>query len=96
MAEKHPHPPHDHLDRLSTEQLEALLRADLADPGQSKESVIFHILNVLEQREQKAPTGRLPDADQAWTEFKQFYDVPEGEGQTLYPTDNPLGDSKDD
>ncbi|MGM9564476.1 hypothetical protein [Evtepia sp.] len=96
MAEKHPHPPHDHLDRLSTEQLEVLLRADLADPDQSKEAVIFHILNVLEQREQKAPTGRLPDADQAWTEFKQFYDIPEGESQTLYPTDGPQGDSEDD
>ena len=85
MAEKHPHPPHDHLDRLSTEQLEVLLRADLADPDQSNEEAIFHILDVMEQREKENPTGRLPDADQAWAEFKQFYDIPEGEGQSLYP-----------
>ena len=70
---------------MRTEQLEELLRADLDSPDQSNEEAIFHILDVMEQREKENPTGRLPDADQAWAEFKQFYDIPEGEGQSLYP-----------
>lgn len=85
MAKNYPYETYTDLDRLTTEQLEELLRADLDAPDQSNEAVIFHILEVIEQREKENPTGRLPDADQAWAEFKQFYDIPEGEGQSLYP-----------
>lgn len=85
MAKNNQYETYTDLDRLSTEQLEELLRADLDSPDQSNEAVIFHILEVIEQREKENPTGRLPVADQAWAEFKQFYDIPEGEGQSLYP-----------
>lgn len=85
MAENNRYGTYAYLDQVRTEQLEELLRADLDSPDQSNEEAIFHILEVMEQREKENPTGRLPDADQAWAEFKQFYDIPEGEGQSLYP-----------
>ena len=85
MAENNRYGTYAYLDQVRTEQLEELLRADLDSPDQSNEEAIFHILDVMEQREKENPTGRLPDADQAWAEFKQFYDITEGEGQSLYP-----------
>lgn len=72
------------LDRFSTEQLEDLLRADLIVSDQSNEEVVFRILEILEQRERKQPTGRLPDTKQSWAEFQQYYNVPEGEETSLY------------
>ena len=61
-----------YLNRLSTEQLEELLRMDMemAEPG--NEDVVFHILEVIEQREDEHPTGRIPDVDKAWAEFHIF------------------------
>lgn len=49
-----------YLNRLSTEQLEELLRMDMemAEPG--NEDVVFHILEVIERREDEHPTGRIP------------------------------------
>lgn len=76
---------YEHLDRLSTEQLEELLRADLSAPDQGNEETIFHILRLMKQREQEAPTGRLPDVGQAWADFQQYYEIPEGKDQALYP-----------
>ena len=74
-----------YLEQLSTEQLEDILRADLASEDQENDEAVFHILEVLEKREKENPTGRLPDTDQAWKEFQQYYNIPEGEGQSLYP-----------
>lgn len=85
MAKKNQNETYSYLDRLSTEQLEELLRADLASPDQNNEAVIFHILEIMEKREKENPTGRLPDIDQAWADFQQYYEIPEGEGQSLYP-----------
>ena len=31
---------------------------------------------------------RLPDTDQAWQEFQKYYNIPEGEGESLYPIRN--------
>lgn len=86
MADNKQHEFYASLDRLSTEQLEELLRADLSSPDQNNEELIFYILEVMEQREREQPTGRLPDAHEAWAEFKEYYDIPEGEGQSLYPS----------
>lgn len=75
-------------DQLSTEQLEDILRADIASPNQMNDEAVFHILEVLEKREKENPSGRLPDVDQAWQEFQKYYNIPEGEGQSLYPIRN--------
>lgn len=75
-----------YLDQLSTERLETLLRADIESPDNKNDEVVFHILEVMKKREQENPTGRLVDVDEAWAEFQQYYNVPEGEGLSLYPT----------
>ena len=74
-----------YLNRLSTEQLEELLRADMEASKSGNDEVVFHILEVIEQRENQQPTGRIPDMEEAWEEFQREYDLPEGEGMSLYP-----------
>ena len=74
-----------YLDQLSTEQLEELLRADVDSNDPGTEEVILHILEVIEKREQVSPTGRLADTNAAWEEFQKYYNIPEGNGQPLYP-----------
>lgn len=83
-----------YLDRLSTEQLEELLRADIESPENSDEGVIFHILEVIEQRKQMDSAETLPNVDLAWKEFQQYYNVPEGKDQSLYPF-NPIANNSD-
>ena len=74
-----------YLNRLSTEQLEELLRADMEASKPGNDEVVFHILEVIAQRENQQPTGRIPDVEEAWKEFQREYDLPEGEGMSLYP-----------
>lgn len=85
MVNKNQYGSDAYLEQLSTEQLEDILRADLASEDQENDEAVFHILEVLEKREKENPSGRLPDTDQAWKEFQQYYNIPEGEGQSLYP-----------
>ena len=74
-----------YLNRLSTEQLEELLRADMEASKPGNDEAVFHILEVIAQRENQQPTGRIPDVEEAWKEFQREYDLPEGEGMSLYP-----------
>ncbi len=76
-----------HLDKLSTETLEALLCADIESPDNDNDETVLHILEVIEQREKEHPTGRLSDVDKMWAEFQQHYNTPEGRGLSLYPVD---------
>lgn len=75
-----------YLDQLSTEQLEELLRVDFETDGSDNDGAIFHILEVIEKRERENPTGRLPDMERFWENFQRYYNIPEGEGCSLYPT----------
>ena len=84
-----------YLNRLSTEQLEELLRMDMEESKPGNEDVVFHILEVIEQRENEHPTGRIPDVDKAWAEFQEYYNVPEGADASLYPCETePDGSSE--
>ena len=56
---------------------------EASKPG--NDEAVFHILEVIEQRENQQPTGRIPDVEEAWKEFQREYDLPEGEGMSLYP-----------
>lgn len=89
MANNEQYGSDDSLDQLSMEQLEDFLRADLTAPGRENEHTVFHILELMEQREKEAPSGRLPDVDQAWSEFQTYYNIPEGEDMSLYPVRTP-------
>lgn len=86
MAKKSACEKYGYLDRLSTEQLEELLRADFESDEDSNVDVIFHILEVIEKRERGNPTGQLPDTKMAWEEFQQYYNIPEGDSVQLYPS----------
>lgn len=88
MVNKNEYESGTYWDQLSTEQLEDILRADLASEDQENDETVFHILEVLEKREKENPSGRLPDTDQAWQEFQKYYNIPEGEGESLYPIRN--------
>jgi hypothetical protein len=77
-----------HLDKLSTETLEALLYADIESPDNDNDETVLHILEVIEQREKEHPTGRLSDVDKMWAEFQQYYNTPEGRGLSLYPMED--------
>lgn len=88
MVNKNEYESGTYWDQLSTEQLEDILRADIASPNQMNDETVFHILEVLEKREKENPSGRLPDTDQAWQEFQKYYNIPEGEGESLYPIRN--------
>ena len=88
MVNKNEYESGTYWDQLSTEQLEDILRADIASPNQMNDEAVFHILEVLEKREKENPTGRLPDVDQSWQEFQKYYNIPEGEGESLYPIRN--------
>lgn len=80
-----------YLDQLNTRQLEQLLRTYMDAPEWDEEA-IFHITEVIQARErEQAPAGGIPDVDQAWAEFQAYYDLPEGEGLSLYP----MGDGED-
>ena len=74
-----------YLDQLSTQELEELLRADLSSAEDGQDDAVFHIVEVMLKREMDEPAGAIPDTDAAWKEFKQYYDIPEGSGLSLYP-----------
>ena len=75
-----------YLEQLSTEELEELLCADVDSPDSSN-NIILHILEVIEKREKEHPTGRLPDVNKSWENFKKYYNTPEGDGLSLYPSE---------
>lgn len=79
-----------YLSRLSTQKLLELLAAAPA-PAETPEdkAYIDAIVEVVLEREERHPTGLLPDPEQAWEEFQQYYNTPEGEDQSLYPAENP-------
>ena len=69
-----------YLSRLSTQKLLELLAAAPA-PAETPEdkAYIDAIVEVVLEREERHPTGLLPDPEQAWEEFQQYYNTPEGE-----------------
>lgn len=78
--EKYTHP-----KQFSTSQLEELLRMDLEESGPESWDTAFTILELLERRTQGEAAANLPDVDRAWEDFQTYYDLPEGENQSLYP-----------
>lgn len=82
-----------YLSRLSTTKLMELL-ANVPVPAKTPEDEAYldALVEVILEREQKEPTGLLPDIDQAWAEFQQYYNTPEGTGLSLYPMDNASAD----
>lgn len=87
MAESNQTNKYAYLSRLSTKELEAILRADAESPNAVNDEAISYILEVIEQREHEHPSGSFPDIDSSWNEFQTIYNTPEGIGQSLYPVE---------
>lgn len=68
---------------LSDEQLEELLCQAVEDE-QTDIKYIESILEVIEEREKSKPVNHLSDIKQAWNDFQNIYNTPEGEGRSLY------------
>lgn len=75
------------LKSLDMEQLENLLKTDFSSsmPESTSEEFVDAIVEVMLEKEKENPSGRLVDVDQAWADFQSYYNVPEREGQRLYP-----------
>lgn len=76
-----------YLDQLSTEELEELIRADVESPEIQNDEAVFHILEVLNERSKQDPDAAVFHKDRVWRDIQTIYHVPEGEGRSLYPTD---------
>ena len=87
MAESNQTNKYAYLSRLSTKELEAILRADSESPNAVNDEAISYILEVIEQREHEHPSGSFPDVDSSWKEFQTIFNTPEGSDQSLYPNE---------
>lgn len=88
MAESNQTNKYAYLSRLSTKELEAILRADSESPNAVNDEAISYILEVIEQREHEHPSGSFPDVNSSWKEFQTIYNTTEGIGKSLYPTED--------
>lgn len=71
-------------EKMTTEQLEALLQADMAEEICLPPETALEILDILEKR-QAAPTASKAQVEAAYQDFLSRYATPEGEGLSLYP-----------
>lgn len=76
------------LEQMNTEELDELLREYTESPDDGSEAVCFEILDIIEQREQASPTGRIPNVDAAWADFQAYYLESD---ETLYPLADDAG-----
>ncbi len=75
---------YEYLKDMSIEELEELLTSDDLHPD-DEEEFYDAVVDEIVQRERKNPTGRIPDVDEAWKEFKTVYCSPERKGELLFP-----------
>lgn len=87
MAETDQNHKYAYLDQLSTAALQDILRADIESPESGDDEAIFYILEVMKRRAEESPPDAYPDLEQSWSDFQSIYNVPEGDGKSLYPGD---------
>ena len=78
-------------NHMSTEELEAILRADFELPEEEESDMekILYITEVIARRRAGQPTGRYANADEAWKSFVNNY-LPE-EDQAAFRSDESVG-----
>lgn len=83
-----------HLDQLSTQKLEDILRADLELQESSDPDMVLYIMEVIEKRENGKSLENRADAERALKEFHELYNASDDVDQLLYPantdSDKPL------
>lgn len=82
-----------HLDQLSTQKLEDILRADLELQESGNSDMVLYIMEVIEKRENGKSLENRADAERALKEFHELYNTSDDiVGQSLYPA-NTVGDT---
>ena len=84
MAQKNTDTKYAYLDQLRTEELDAILRAEMQANKQGDTDMIDYILGVILEREQNIGE-RLPDTEKSLDEFKHLYCTLDG---PLYPMED--------
>lgn len=74
-----------YLHQMSTEELKELLNTKIA--AGDEDDLLFDLLEVIDQRDAEDPNGTLVNVDQAWDDFQKYYNLPEGDGKTLFEDD---------
>ncbi len=89
---------YSHLNQLSTQKLEEILRADLELQESRDPDMVLYIMEVIEKRENGKSLENRADAERALKEFHELYNTSDGVGLSLYPAstvgDKPLRRSK--
>lgn len=80
-------PDRAHLEQLRTEELKEIIRADAESTSGGDEDFIFTVLEVIAEREKRQPDYQPPDLNAAWQRFQQYYNTPDGVGQSLFPVE---------
>lgn len=77
-------------NHMSTEELEAILRADFELPEEEESDMekILYITEVIARRRAGQPTGRYANADSAWKSFAENY-LPEEDQAAFCPDGDP-------
>ena len=83
---------YDYLSQMKTEDLEELLRADMASTENSDPDLFLRIMEVIEEREKDTINDKAA-AEAAWRDFQDIYNTPDGTGRTLYPAENIQADN---
>ena len=76
-----------YLNRLSTGELENLLRSELDSSDRRDQDRTLYVLSLLAERDPENAVDREIETERAWQEFLTQYETPEGAGQTLYPVE---------
>jgi len=77
------------LENLTIPELEALLQQDFIALGGDAPDVdyIMQIVEVIQKKEKETPGYQPVDTKDAWREFKEFYNTPEGREYSLYASE---------
>lgn len=75
------------LEKLSTQELEAILRNDFDQVETTDTETILAVLTILKNREKRG--SETNDVEEAWQQFQQHYNTAEGRHMSLYPCEIP-------
>lgn len=73
-----------YLKQLSTPELENILCADMALPGEDDVDMVLYIMEVIAQREDGRSPENIVDIQRAKEEFYKIYNTADGADQSLY------------
>lgn len=92
MGEHRQPPNRTGLERLSTDELKELVRADADSTSSGNEDYIFMVLEVISEREKGQPDVHPVDVGRAWERFQRHWNTPDGDGKALFPAEEAGGE----